>query len=77
MMLLDVVQFKIVDDYTLRLVFENGEVKNFDSRQLFEKKPYACLKDKNFFNRAKLKHGTIVWNDDIDISPETLYALGY
>ena len=72
-MLLDVINIKKLDDYVLELTFENDEIRFFDCKQLFDKKPYAMLQDKSFFNRAKIEFGTVSWSEDIDVAPESLY----
>lgn len=73
-MLLDITNVKPQDDFLLLLEFENGEKKEFDCKPLLEKKPFQILRDKQFFKKAKLGYGTVVWSDEIDISPETLYV---
>lgn len=75
-MLIDVIDVKPKDDYLLFLEFENGEKKEFDCKTLFDKKPFQVLQDKIFFKRAKVAFGTVVWSDEIDIAPETLYIEG-
>ena len=72
-MLIDIIDVKPKDDYLLFLEFENGEKKEFDCKTLFDKKPFQVLRDKRFFKRAKVAFGTVVWSDEIDIAPETLY----
>lgn len=72
-MLLDVVKFDYLDGYKLLLTFENGEIKEFDCCTLMDKKPFQVLKDMNYFKRAKIDYGTLVWPNEIDIAPETLY----
>ncbi|MBD3824874.1 MAG: DUF2442 domain-containing protein [Epsilonproteobacteria bacterium] len=72
-MLIDVVDVKVQSDFTLLLKFENGEMREFDCKTLFDKKPYHRLKEKEFFQKAKNVFGTVMWSDEIDISPETLY----
>ncbi len=72
-MLIDVINVKPINDFLLLLEFENGEKKEFDCKALFDKKPFGVLKDKNFFQKARVEYGTVVWSDEIDISPETLY----
>jgi hypothetical protein len=72
-MLIDVINVKPKDNFMLLLKFENGEEKEFDCKPLFDKKPFQKLKDKYFFDKAKIEFGTVVWSDDIDIAPETLY----
>jgi hypothetical protein len=72
-MLIDVIDVKVQDDFWLFLRFENGELKKFDCKTLFDKKPFQALKNKYFFKNAKVLNGTVVWSDEIDIAPETLY----
>lgn len=72
-MLIDVIHVKPSNDFLLLLEFENGEKKEFDCKILFNQKPFEALKDKHFFQKARVKYGTVVWSDEIDISPETLY----
>ncbi len=72
-MLIDVTKVTPKDDYILLLEFENGEKGEFDCKKIFDKNPFQLLQDKHFFKKAKNAFGTVVWNDEIDISPETLY----
>jgi len=55
------------------LEFENGEKKELDCKSLFSYKVYEPLKERFFFEKAKVEYGTVVWSDEIDIAPETLY----
>lgn len=60
-------------DHTLVLTFSNGEVRNFDVNPYLNRGVFRLLKDWDRFRRAKVMFGTVVWPDDIDIAPETLY----
>ena len=63
-----------LDNYTLWLRFNTGEVKQFDFTSLLEKAAYKPLKDVDLFKCVYIDYGVPVWNDgDIDISPEFLY----
>lgn len=62
-------------DYSLLITFARGEKRLYNARRLLEKKIYADLKDVDFFLEAKVECGTVVWNDDIDLSPEHLYEM--
>ena len=72
-MLIDVTSVTPKENFILFLEFENGEKGEFDCKTLFDKKPFHVLKDENFFKQAKNAFGTVVWSDEIDIAPETLY----
>ena len=43
------------------------------SNQL-DKRIFKQLQDINLFNRAYVSYGTVAWNDDLDIDPDTLYS---
>lgn len=62
------------DDYELIITFNNGEKRKFDANHLLEMKVFAPLKNPAFFKSVKVEFGTIVWPQDIDYCPDTLYA---
>ena len=72
--LLDVISVKTHEDYTLELVFENGEKRIFDMKPFFEKKPFTKLQNSPLFFKASVQYGTVVWPGNIDIAPETLWT---
>jgi hypothetical protein len=72
-MLLDVIDFKILNDYEMIIKFENNELRNFSFEHLLNEKPFHILSDKSLFDRAFVMNGTICWPNDIDIAPEYLY----
>jgi hypothetical protein len=72
--LLDVISVKTRDDYTLELVFENGETRIFDMKPFLGKKPFAKLLNSPLFFKASVQYGTVIWPGNIDIAPETLWA---
>ncbi|MHB9027372.1 MAG: DUF2442 domain-containing protein [Candidatus Latescibacterota bacterium] len=72
--LLDVISVKPREDYTLELVFDNGEKRNFDMKPFFNQKPFMKLRDSLIFFKASVQYGTVVWPGNIDIAPETLWV---
>ncbi|MDO5319426.1 MAG: DUF2442 domain-containing protein [bacterium] len=60
-------------DYTLRLSFANGETRFYDARELLDDASFAPLRDIEFFLRAHRAGHSVVWSDEIDISPEYLF----
>jgi len=72
--LLDVISVKTRDDHTLELVFENGEMRIFDMKPFFDKKPFTKLLNSPLFFKASVQYGTVVWPGNIDIAPETLWT---
>lgn len=71
--LLDVISVKTHDDYTLELIFENGEKRIFDMKPFFDRKPFFKLLNSPLFFKASVQYGTVVWPGNIDIAPETLW----
>jgi len=72
--LLDVIEVQASGDYMLHLKFENGEERLFDMAPYMGKKPFVRLNNTPLFMLAKVRYGTVVWPDNIDIAPETLYS---
>ena len=75
-MLYDVVNAKYIRDYQLDLEFENGQAGVVDFRSYLERGGiFSKWKNLDFFKQFSVSKdlGTIVWGDEIDIAPETLY----
>ncbi len=61
-------------DFTLLLEFTNGEKGIYDVKPLLHLPVFKYLTIGNNFYKATVGNGkTVCWNDDIDISPDTLY----
>jgi len=67
-----------IDDYKLKLKFENGEYKLVDLKPHLEGKIFEPLKDISYFKSVKLNKDidTIVWQNNADFSPDFLYEIG-
>lgn len=74
-MLFDVLLVEPQKDYILLLEFENGERRRFDMAPYMDQKPWDKLKANDTFSCASVGFGTVVWPNNIDIDPETLYEL--
>ena len=63
---------------TFDLYFLDGTVKRYDILSLADKFPQLnALKDRTLFNQGKLLGwGGVVWNDELDISSETVHEEG-
>ena len=62
------------DDYKLEITFSSGEVGIFDCAHLIDFGVFSELKDVGYFRRARAEHGTVVWPNEQDICPDTLYV---
>jgi len=60
-------------DYTLLIDFANGERRVYDARELLSDSFFAPLKSPDFFMLAHRSGHSVVWNDDVDVSPEYLF----
>jgi len=69
-----------LEDFRLAVVFNNGEKRLYDVKNLFTK--WDCFKvfinNQSFFSEVKVDSGGygISWNDDLDLSAEELYVNG-
>lgn len=61
------------DDYKLEITFTNGEVGIFDCAHLLTFGVFREFEDIRYFRRARMLHGTVVWPNEQDICPDTLY----
>ncbi len=64
------------DDYTLLVTFKDGAVKRFDVKPYLEYPAFKRLKHNALFFKAHVEHGTVVWDDMLDLSPDSLYLHG-
>ena len=71
---------KPLEKYKLLVTFQNGEIKKYDVKPLFDK--WQVFKDliyiNGLFQQVKVDAGGygISWNDDIDLSCDELYYNG-
>ncbi len=63
-------------DYTITLLFTNGETKCFDVKPYLDKGIFRELKDLRNFNSVKPFLGSIQWRNGQDFCPDTLYEDG-
>ncbi len=72
-MMIRVTAVQPVPDFKLQLRFSNGEFRCFDMAPYLNLPVYRRLDNPGFFALARVDYGTVVWPDEIDIAPETLY----
>ena len=74
----DVIDITCLDDFKLKLIFDDGKSGILDCKPLIAKGGvFARLSDPEVFNKARINRelGVVTWEDDIDIAPETAYSL--
>lgn len=60
-------------NYQLNLVFTNGEQGVYDCSSLLEFGVFKELKNQHYISQANVLDGTVVWPNEQDICPDTLY----
>lgn len=61
------------ENYRLNLIFTNGEEGLFDCSNLLEFGVFQELKDPSYFQSVSVVNGTVVWPNEQDLCPDTLY----
>jgi hypothetical protein len=77
-MLNDIIDVKVIKDYIINILFENGIEGKIDISEIIPFQGiFAKLKDKKYFATVHVNKdlGTIVWDNGADISPNYLYEI--
>lgn len=69
----DVIDVQPLDDYVLRLIFEGGEVRDFDVKPYLDLGIFQELRDKSYFREAYVEFGSVEWPRGQGLSYDTLY----
>ena len=67
-------EMRTMEGSRLKLIFSNGEHRIFDASPYLAYPAYRKLTNAGFFAMARPDHGTVVWPDNIDFCPDTLYV---
>jgi len=68
-----VIRVHSLDNFTLELKFNTGEIRVFDATPYIKKGIFQQLQDEKFFRQAYVALDTVCWPGGLDIAPETLY----
>ena len=74
--MLKVIDVDYVKDYTLRVTFNDGAVKNVDLEHHLTGKVFEELRDLSKFIQYGLTRVTIEWANGADLAPEFLLEIG-
>jgi hypothetical protein len=71
----DVTAVEVVDDFRLRLSFDDGTVGEVDFAGREWRGVFEPLRDPDYFARVRVdpEAGTIAWPNGVDLAPEPLY----
>ncbi len=75
-MFLEVVKAEYLNDYRIKLWFNNQVVKVVDLANSLNGEVFRPLKDLEYFKRFIIKFNTIEWENGADLAPEYLYETG-
>ena len=64
---------KTLDNYCLKLWFDNEEQKIFDLKPYLNKGIFSQLKNISLFTSARVVAGSVEWSNGLDLSYDTLY----
>ncbi len=62
-----------LEDYKLKLKFENNEERIFDLKPYLNLGKFSELQDQKLFKKVRVSFDTIEWPNGIDLDPEFLY----
>jgi hypothetical protein len=64
----------VLQDYRLELTFDDGVTGTVDLSDLVGKGVFALWNDPKAFEQVKIgSSGELIWNDQIDLCPDSLY----
>lgn len=61
------------ENYKLEIVFTNGEIGVYDCSGLLNFGVFRELREPSYFKQVKAEGGTVLWPNEQDICPDTLY----
>lgn len=79
-MLLEITDAQYLDDYRVRLSFNDGRVGVADLHALIDSNPasiFTVFSDEAYVRQFFLKHGTLCWPGERDVAAEYLYFLAF
>ena len=74
-MFIAVVKAEYVDDYRIKLWFNNNVTKVVDLKSSLKGLVFEPLKDLDYFKKFSVKYNTVEWENGADFAPEYLLSL--
>ena len=75
-MFLEVSKAEYLNNYRIKLTFNNGKIKTVDLKDELSGSVYEPLRQLDFFKKFQIKYNTIEWENGADYAPEYLYEIG-
>jgi hypothetical protein len=70
--MIKVISVEPLENYKLRLKLSDGRKGIFDVSPYLEMEVFQELKNMQYFRRAFVNYGTVVWPNEQDIAPDTI-----
>ena len=67
------VAVEIIGNHQLLVTFNNQEKRIFDVSDYFELPVFRELRNPSIFKSVRIENGTVVWLNDVDLCPDTVY----
>jgi hypothetical protein len=71
----DIIEAHATNNYELLLTFADGAQRKFSMQPYLQYPAYQALLRPEKFAQVHVANGTVAWDDEIDMSPDTLYLL--
>lgn len=68
-----VLAVQVLNFHRLLVTFKNQEQRIFDVSEYLDLPVFQHLRDAPDFYNVRIEHGTVVWANDIDLCPDTIY----
>jgi hypothetical protein len=68
----DVIAIEVLTDHKIKVTLSDGRKGIFDVKPYLDRGIFTELKDYDYFRRARVEFGTIIWPNEQDFSPETI-----
>ena len=66
-------QVRPLEDYQLKIIFENGEQRIFDVKPYLKHGVLVRLQNRATFQAVRVVAGSVEWPGELDLSFDTLY----
>ncbi len=70
----DVIEIQPLEAHVLRLIFEGGEVRDFDVKPYLDFGIFKELRNVAYFREAYIEFGSVEWPNGQGLSYDTLYV---
>lgn len=68
-----VIAVEVINNHQLLITFNNQEKRLFDVSDYLDFPVFQVLRNPCYFKTVRVEHGTLVWSEDVDFCPDTIY----